>query len=44
MMEIFIPFILVVDAFSVKLPMLGPSLLLILSKMVYFFSSSSICL
>jgi hypothetical protein len=38
MMEILIPFILVEEALLVKLPMLGPSLLLILSKMVYFFS------
>jgi hypothetical protein len=39
MMEIFIPFILVVEALSMKLPMLGPSVLLILSKMAYFFCS-----
>jgi hypothetical protein len=38
-MKIFIPFILIVEAFPMKLPMLGPSLLLILSKMAYFFRS-----
>jgi hypothetical protein len=38
MMEILIPFILIEEALLVKLPMLGPSLLLILSKMAYFFS------
>ena len=37
-MKTFIPFILVVEAFPMKIPMLGPSLLLILSKMAYFFS------
>jgi hypothetical protein len=39
MMEILIPFILIEEAFLVKLPMLGPSLLVILGEMVYFFSS-----
>ena len=39
MMEILIPFILIEEAFLVKLPMLGPSLLLILGEMAYFFSS-----
>jgi hypothetical protein len=39
MMEILIPFILVEEAFLVKLPMMRPSLLLILSDMAYFFSS-----
>jgi hypothetical protein len=38
MMEILIPFILVEEAFLMKLPVLGPSFLLILSKMAYFFS------
>jgi hypothetical protein len=38
MMEIFIPFILVVEALLVQLSVLGPSVLLILSKMTYFFS------
>jgi hypothetical protein len=38
-MKIFIPFILVAEAFPMKLPVLGPSLLLILSKMAYFFRS-----
>jgi hypothetical protein len=38
-MEILIPFILVEEAFLMKLPMLRPSLMLILSKMAYFFSS-----
>jgi hypothetical protein len=39
MMEIFIPIILVVEAFLVQLSVLGPSVLLILSKMMHFFSS-----
>jgi hypothetical protein len=39
MMEILIPFILVEEAILMKLPVLGPSLLLILSEMAYFFSS-----
>jgi hypothetical protein len=39
MMEILIPFILIEEAFLVKLPMMGPSLLVILGKMAYFFSS-----
>jgi hypothetical protein len=39
MMEIFIPVILVVKAFLVQLSMLGPSVLLILSKMTHFFGS-----
>jgi hypothetical protein len=38
MMEIFIPFILVVETLLVQLSVLGPSVLLILSKMTYFFS------
>jgi hypothetical protein len=38
MMEILISFILVEEAFLMKLPVLGPSFLLILSKMAYFFS------
>ena len=37
MMEIFIPFILVVEAILVQLSVLRPSVLLILSKMVNFF-------
>jgi hypothetical protein len=37
MMEIFIPFILVLEALLVQLSVLGPSILLILSKMTYFF-------
>jgi hypothetical protein len=37
MMEIFIPFILVVEALLVQLSVLGPSNLFILSKMAYFF-------
>jgi hypothetical protein len=39
MIEILTPFILVEEAFLMKLPVLGPSLLLILSEMAYFFSS-----
>ena len=39
MMEIFIPFILVVEALLVQLPVLGPSILLISSKMTYFLIS-----
>jgi hypothetical protein len=38
MMEISIPFILIVEALLVQLSMLGSSVLLILSKMMYFFS------
>jgi hypothetical protein len=38
MMEILISIILVEEALSVKLSVLGPSVLLILSKMTYFFS------
>src|SRR5688572_18380582 len=38
MMEILIPFILVEEALLMKLPVLGPSFLLNLSKMAYFFS------
>jgi hypothetical protein len=38
MMEIFIPFILVVEAVLVQFFVLGSSVLLILSKMTYFFS------
>jgi hypothetical protein len=37
-MKILIPFILIEEAFLMKLPVLGPSFLLILSKMAYFFS------
>jgi hypothetical protein len=37
-MEIFIPFILIVEAFLVQLSVLGSSVLLILSKMTYLFS------
>jgi hypothetical protein len=39
MMEILIPFILIEETFLVKLPVLGPLFLLILSEMAYFFSS-----
>jgi hypothetical protein len=38
MMEIIIPSILVEEFFLMKLPMLGPSFLFVLSKMAYFFS------
>jgi hypothetical protein len=38
MIEIIIPSILIEEALLVKLPMLGPSLLFVLSKMAYFFS------
>jgi hypothetical protein len=38
MIEIIIPSIIVEQAFLVKLPVLGPSFLFILSKMAYFFS------
>jgi hypothetical protein len=38
MMEIIIPSILVEEAFLMKLSMLGPSFLFVLSKMAYFFS------
>jgi hypothetical protein len=37
MMEIFIPFILIVEALLVQISVLAPSILLILSKMTYFF-------
>ena len=39
MMEILIPIILVEEALLVKLSVLGPSILFILSKMTHFFSS-----
>jgi hypothetical protein len=38
MIKIIIPSIIIEQAFLMKLPMLGPSFLLILSKMAYFFS------
>ena len=38
MMEILIPFILAEEAFLMKLLVLGPSILLVLSKMAHFFS------
>jgi hypothetical protein len=38
MIEIIIPSIIVEQAFLMELPVLGPSFLFILSKMVYFFS------
>jgi hypothetical protein len=38
MIKIIIPSIFVEEAFLMKLPMLGPSLLFILGKMAYFFS------
>jgi hypothetical protein len=38
MIGIIIPSIIIEQAFLMKLPMLGPSFLLILSKMAYFFS------
>jgi hypothetical protein len=37
MVEVLIPVILVDEALLVKLPVLGPSVLLILSKMTNFF-------
>jgi hypothetical protein len=39
MIKITIPSIIVEQALLMKLPVLGPSILLILSKMAYFFSS-----
>jgi hypothetical protein len=38
MINIIIPSILVEQAFFMKLPVLGPLILFVLSKMVYFFS------
>jgi hypothetical protein len=38
MIGIIIPSIIIEQAFLMKLPVLGPSFLLILSKMAYFFS------
>jgi hypothetical protein len=38
MIKIIIPSILVEQAFLMKLPVLGPSILFVLSKMAYFFS------
>jgi hypothetical protein len=38
MMGIIIPSIIIEQSFLMKLPVLGPSFLLILSKMAYFFS------
>jgi hypothetical protein len=38
MMEIIIPSIFVEEAFLMKLPVLGPSFLFILSQMAYFLS------
>jgi hypothetical protein len=38
MIKIIIPYILVEEAFLVKLPMFGPSLLFVLGEMAYFFS------
>ena len=38
MIEIIIPSILVEQAFLMKLPVLGPSILFILNKMTHFFS------
>jgi hypothetical protein len=38
MMEILIPIIPIEEALLLKLSVLGPSVLLILSKMTYFFS------
>jgi hypothetical protein len=37
MIKIIIPSILVEQAFLMKLPVLGPSILFVLSKMAYFF-------
>ena len=39
MIKIIIPSIIVEQALLMKLPVLGPSVLLILSKVMYFFSS-----
>jgi hypothetical protein len=38
MIKIIIPSIIVEQALLMKLPVLGPSILLVLSKMAYFFS------
>jgi hypothetical protein len=38
MIKIIIPSIVVEQAFLMKLPVLGPSILFVLSKMAYFFS------
>jgi hypothetical protein len=38
MMKVIVPFILVEWALLMKLPMMGPSVLVILSKMTHFFS------
>jgi hypothetical protein len=38
MMGIIIPSIIIKQSFLMKLPVLGPSFLLIFSKMAYFFS------
>jgi hypothetical protein len=39
MIKIIIPSIIVEQALLMKLPVLGPSVLLVLSKVTYFFSS-----
>jgi hypothetical protein len=39
MIKIIIPSIVVEQAFSMKLPVLGPSILFVLNKMAYFFGS-----
>jgi hypothetical protein len=38
MIKIIIPSIVIEQAFLMKLPMLGPSILFVLNKMAYFFS------
>jgi hypothetical protein len=39
MIKIIIPSIVIEQALLMKLPVLGPSVLLVLSKVTYFFSS-----
>jgi hypothetical protein len=39
MMKVTIPFIIIECVFFVKLPVLGPSVLVILSEVTHFFSS-----
>jgi hypothetical protein len=39
MMKVIVPFIIIDWAFLTKLPMLGPSVLAILSEVTHFFSS-----
>jgi hypothetical protein len=39
MMKVIVPFIIIDWAFLTKLPMLGPSVLVILSKVTHFFGS-----